>query len=208
MLVGGSEIWARDWQAKSPFADLGDLRKTHLIMGIDAEDYPRVKQSFNPSGKRGYLYIGHTSWYKNTKELERIAESLPGYEFGHIGAGEIKGWKKIADFASLTPQFMSEIAKKYDFFVNVSTADPGATTILEQMCFGFVVACTPETGYEHPSLLRLSTNDTDSNVKILEDLQSLPAEELLKIATANRMVAMEKHSWGQFTKSALDFMGL
>lgn len=204
ILVGG-KIWERDWHL-SPLKDIQIKRKIHVEMGINPEDYPVVKKSFSSKGSRKYLYIGHTAWYKNIVELERIAAKMSEYQFAHIGGGEVKGWKKLADFADLTPQFMSEIAKEYDIFVNTSTGDAQATTILEQMCFGFVVACTPETGYDHESLIGLHTSDTESNVRILKRLQDLDESEMLSIAAKNRQAAVEHHSWEEFTSKIIRFI--
>ncbi len=205
----GGEIWERDWEKKSPFADLGQLKKIHVTrMGIDASEYPLVKKSFNPKGKRKYLYIGHTAWYKNTAELERIAAAMPQYEFAHIGGGEVAGWKKLANFATLTPEYMKKLASEYDIFVNVSTADPQATTIVEQMCFGLAIACTPETGYDYPALATLRTNDTEHNIRVLQHLQEVNEAELLMQAKAHRAIAEEKHGWAQFTNKVLDFTGI
>ncbi|OGX25000.1 MAG: hypothetical protein A3D10_04045 [Omnitrophica WOR_2 bacterium RIFCSPHIGHO2_02_FULL_48_11] len=202
----GGKIWEKDWESKSPFADLGALRKVHVTsMGVNAAEYPFVKSRFNPKGKRRYLYIGHTAWYKNTAELERIAERMPEYEFAHIGGGEVKGWKKLANFAPLTPEFVARLAEEFDIFVNVSTADPQATTIVEQMCFGFAVACTPETGYDYPTLTELRTNDTEYNVRTLLHLQHADEDELLTCSRVNRQTAEERHGWGQFTDRILDF---
>lgn len=203
----GGDIWQRNWETKSPLADLGELRKIHIThMGIDADEYPVVKKRFNEKGKRGYLYIGHTAWYKNTLELERIAERMPRDRFAHIGGGTIKGWKKLADFASLTSDYMSRLADEYDIFVNVSTADPQATTIIEQMCFGFAVACTPETGYEYSTLVKLSTHDTEYNVRTLSSLQNLSGEHLISTAQVNRNVVITQHTWNQFVDKVLDFV--
>lgn len=207
ILVGG-EIWSEHWAEVSPLRDLPIVRKVHVPMGIDPADYPRVKQSFNPPGRRKYLYIGHTDWYKNTVELERIAAAIPNFSGGHIGGGVVKGWTKISDFASLTPELMSQLAREYDIFVNTSTADAQATTILEQMCFGFVVACTPESGYGHSSLIRLSTHDTAANVAALERLQQVPEDELRAIAALNRSTAEREHDWASFTSRITDFMGI
>jgi glycosyltransferase involved in cell wall biosynthesis len=207
ILVGG-EIWAENWETLSPLRDIVIARKKHVVMGIDTNDYPVVKKKFNPKGQRRFLYIGHTAWYKNTAELEKIAAVTPGFQGGHIGGGEVKGWKKISDFASLTPEFMSQIAKDYDIFVNTSTADAQATTILEQMCFGFVVATTRESGYNHPSLVTLSPTDTALNVATLEKLQQADEAELLAIAAANRETARTAHSWEKFCQTITDFMNL
>lgn len=205
----GGEIWERDWTTKSPFADLGMLRKIHITrMGIDPKEYPYVKKRFNPKGKRKYLYIGHTAWYKNTVELERIAERMPEYEFVHIGGGTIRHWKKRSNFAVLTPAYIAKLADEFDLFVNVSTADPQATTIIEQMCIGLSIACTPETGYDYPSLIRLSPDNTESNVQKLLAFQDIEEKDLLAQARENRRLIEEMHSWKQFTEKVLAFVGI
>lgn len=208
LFLGGS-IWERDWDTKSPFADLGSLRKVHLTaMGIDPREYPFSKLRFNPKGRRKYLYIGHTAWYKNTAELERIAKRMPEHEFVHIGGGEIRGWKKRSNFAVLTSEYLARLAGEFDIFVNTSTADPQATTILEQMCVGLVVACTSETGYDYPGLTMLSPHDTEHNVRTLRALQHAEEGDLLARARENRRLVQEKHTWKQFTDKVLDFVGI
>lgn len=204
VLIGG-DIWTKDWH-KSPFSKLDPSRVTRIDMGIDPTDYPKVKKTFSPPGQRKFLYIGHTSWYKNTAELERIARALPNFQGGHIGGGHIDGWKKIADFADLTPAYMSKIAAEYDIFVNTSTADAQATTIVEQMCFGMVVASTPETGYDIPSLIRLSTNDTVANVRALTALQNASDGEMHRIAEKNLQEVHQRHSWKQFTDPVIEIV--
>lgn len=204
----GGKIWEERWEELSPFRNIPIKRRTRVDMGIDPIDYPVVKTHFNPRGKRKYLYIGHTAWYKNTAELERIAERIPGFEGAHIGAGKIRGWRKLADFADLTSERMRTIAEEYDIFVNVSTADAQATTILEQMCFGMAVACTPESGYAYDSLTKLSTIDTEHNIRALETLQNADENELLSLSRENRKVALTRHSWDRFCETVCDAAGI
>lgn len=207
IIIIGGEIWTRDWK-NTPFGKVSWDNVLRLDNGIDPEEYPRVKFSFNPPQKRKFLYIGHCGWYKNTKELERIAEQMPGFEGGHIGAGSVKGWKKIADFADLTPEFMSKIAKEYDIFVTVSTADAQATTIMENTCFGFPIACTPETGYEAPSIIRLDTGDTAGNITKLLALKNADEAVLLKYVEENLAYVKKNHSWKTSVDKINDFTHL
>ena len=204
-LLGG-KIWFDDWN-QSPWKNYNIKNRIRVDMGINPKDYPLVKKWFNPKGKRGYLYVGHTSWYKNTAQLEKIAELMPGFEFGHVGGGTIKGWKKIADFADLNEKFMTDIAKKYDFFVNVSR-DAQVTTVLEQTCFGLVIACTPESGYLCPSFIPLSTDNTNYNVKTLKELQETEEAVLLATVQKSKEYIEKNHSWKQFSETITNFMNL
>lgn len=203
-LIGG-KIWFDNW-SQSPWKDYAIKSKVRVDMAISPNDYPLVKKTFNPKGRRGFLYIGSASWYKNVAQLEKIAVLMPQIEFGHVGSGTITGWKKIADFADLNEEFMSKMSGQYDFFVNVSR-DAQVTTVLEQMCFGLVVACTPESGYLCPSLISLSTDDTERNVEILKQLQDRNEEELFDIQRKNREYVVQHHSWKQFTDTVVSFLG-
>jgi len=207
VILIGSDRWTRNWE-NGAFNFLARERVLQVNMAIDTAEYPRIKKNFNPPGKRKYLYIGHTGWYKNVAELERLASQTPGFQGAHIGIGNIPGWKKIADFASLSPSFMKEILHEYDIFVTTSTADAQATTILEQMSFGMAIACTPESGYEYDSIERLSTHDTGRNVETLLRLQNADENELLERALKNRELLKKHHSWETFCDSISSFINL
>ncbi len=197
--------WFDTWN-ESPFRDFPIQNRMRMDMGIDLTDYPRVKRRYNPPGKRGFLYIGHTSWYKNTPELERIAAAMPGYRYGHIGGGKIEGWSKIADFADLTPAFMRTVAEEYDIFVNTSTADPQVTTVLECMAMGFLVAATPESGYHYPSLHGFSTTDTAANCTVLQALQYMKEGEIEREVAENISLLAKNHSWERISSEVIRFI--
>ena len=92
LIIISGKIWTNTW-GKSPIKNyVKNLLRVN--MGINVEEYPIVKTKFNPKGKRKYLYIGHTGFYKNTMQMEAIAESIPGFEGGHIGSGTIKRLEK------------------------------------------------------------------------------------------------------------------
>lgn len=205
LLIGG-QIWMDQWK-DSPWSKYAINKKTRVEMGIDPKDYPPIKKTFSKKGERGFFYVGHTSWYKNIEQLEKIAKNMPGYKFGHVGLGKIKGWNKIADFADINEEFMKNLAKDYDCFVNVSS-DAQVTTVLEQMCFGMFVACTPESGYSKPTLMELDFNDTDFNISQLKKFQEMDESELIKITKRNRDDASKNNTWEQFCSTVTNFIGL
>jgi len=207
ILVATGKIWTDNW-IRTPFGSIDESRVLRVDNAIEPSQYPFVKKKFNPKGQRKFLYIGHTAWYKNTEELERFALSIPNFQGGHIGDGVIKGWKKIANFAELTEEFMSKIALEYDVFVNTSSGDAQATTILENICFGFPIACTLESGYNYPSIIRLDVADTAYNVKKLNELQQMDEGELQKLVNENQRYVAEKHTWKIFLDQVTQFMGL
>ncbi len=194
------EYWERTWHA-SPLA-LNNRKFLRLNMSIDAENYPWVRKRFNPKGKRRFLYVGHTRPYKNTAQLEQMAERMPGFEGGCFS--ELKGWHQISkEFVMLTPQVMSQLAEHYDVFLSTSTADAQATTVIEQMSSGFPIACTPQTGYEGPTIIKLDPFDTEFNCHQLENIQSMDEEELMTLALTNRKLVETEYSW-EYSMSRLE----
>lgn len=204
LIIISGKIWSDTWDQSPIKPYVKNLLRVN--MSIDADQYPVVKTSFNPKGKRRYLYVGHTGFYKNTAQLEALAAAIPNFEGGHIGGGTIKGWKKISDFADMTPEFMTEIAKDYDIFLNTSSADASPTTILEQMCFGLAVACTPESSYDYDSITRLHVTDTAFNIEALNKLQQTDESELLECAKKNREYAIKFHNWHDMCAKIIDFI--
>jgi len=207
ILVCG-KIWTENWQM-SPLYKYGPKNILRIDVGIDIDEYPRVKTKFNPKGKRKFLYMGHTHWYKNTKQLEKIAEKFPNFQGGHIGSGQVKGWKKISEFADLTPEFMSKIADEYDIFLNTSSADANPRMILENMCFGFPIACTIESGYDeetYPYFYRLDKDNTEFNCHQLEALQNIDQEEFIARAEQNREIAKRHHNWDDICEKVVNFV--
>ena len=45
------------------------------------------------------------------------------------------------------------------------------------MCFGMGVACTPESGYNYPSIIELHTHDTAHNCQQVQKMQEMTEEE-------------------------------
>lgn len=206
ILIGG-EIWTKDW-THNVFSEIDRKKILRIDNAVDSKEYYPIKKEFNPPGKRKFLYIGHTGWYKNTQELEHIAARMDTFEGGHIGGGAVKGWKQIDAFADFNAEFLKNLAKEYDIFVTVSTADAQATTIIENMCFGFPIACTPETGYEYPSIVKLDTKDTVANIRALTAMQNMPEAELRRLVEENYKVVERYHSWKTYVTAISNFMNL
>jgi hypothetical protein len=186
---------------RSPFRDLAH-KVVHLNMALDARDYPPIKKSFNPPGRRRFFYIGRYGRYGDEKGvglLERLAEKIPGFAGGYIcEGGEIKGWEKISMPTKLTPEFMGQVADSYDCFINMSRADAQATTVLEAMSWGFPVACTRESGYSDANIFRLDLENERHNIETIHKIQSLSGEELTEISVSNRKAVETTYGWDAF----------
>jgi len=182
-----------------------DGKIVHLNMAIDSKSYPLIKKIFNPPQRRKFFYIGRHGRFGDEKGialLEELAARIPGFEGGYIcSGGDIKGWRKISRPTKFSLEFISKIAAEYDIFINMSRADAQATTILEAMSWGFPVACTRESGYcREENLFYLSLNDINGNLDMINRLQNLSCEELLRIASLNRKVVEQKYNWSVFVE--------
>lgn len=173
---------------------------TTVDMAVDAQQYPFIKTEFNPPGKRGYLYIGSNRPEKGCDVLAGTMAQLRDFPRGWIGSGpDIPYVPRLATYAALTPEFVCSLAEQFDFFVNTSVSDANPTTILEAMAWGFPVACTPESGYyQIPSILTLSTKDTDVNVNALRKLQYAPEDELKTLSATGRQLVETHYTWERF----------
>jgi len=179
---------------------------TNINMAVDVKSYPKVKNNFNPKGKRKFLYIGRMGRYGDEKGitlLEKLAETIPNFVGGYIcdGVG-IKGWTKISSPTVLSPELMKNIAEQYDIFINMSRADAQATTILEAMSWGFPVACTRETGYsKEKEFFYLSISDMEYNKNIINKIQNLTNKQLEDISKINQILVNENYSWENFNNN-------
>jgi glycosyltransferase involved in cell wall biosynthesis len=170
-------------------------------MAIDVNEYPWLRQGFNPPGRRGYLYIGSGRPEKGLKILNETMGRLSEFPSGYVGGGpELTHMRCIAPtFVDLTPEFMGALARSYDFFVNTSVSDANPTTILEAMAWGFPVACTPQSGYYRmPSIVTLSCSDIEGNVRKLRELQYAPEDNLMQLARTNRQLVEKQYTWERF----------
>jgi glycosyltransferase involved in cell wall biosynthesis len=196
------EYWWDKWDS-SPYAHWKN-KMIRLDMAVDLERYHRVKKKFNPPGKRGFLYIGNSSdARKGTDFLGRVMAQLPDYRKGWIGSGpEIPNVSRIATHASLTPEFMTKVAKDYDIFISPAIADPNPTTILESMSWGFPVACTPQSGYyENTYRKNIYLESLDKTLEVLLNLQYMDESELVFMADKAYDALSSDYSWEKFTST-------
>ena len=110
------QYWWDQWDF-SPYAHWKS-KMVRLDMAVDVKNFPVVKKQFNPKGKRGFLYIGNNDPVKGIGLLKNLASRLKKYSFGWIGYGaDIEGVTRISTPRPLTPEFMREISKQFDFFI-------------------------------------------------------------------------------------------
>jgi len=177
----------------------------HVDLAVDRADFPIIKKNFNPAGKRRFLYIGHTAWYKNTSFLENLVEKVPGTFFSWMGGPQrLKNINRLGklDFSKVDAH---NVIKEFDFLITVGSSDANPTTILEAMAWGLIPVCSVQSGYEGFSGIRnISIDNMEKAVETINNLQSVPEEQLKKWQQVN-LAELENHfNWDRFCGQVLD----
>jgi glycosyltransferase involved in cell wall biosynthesis len=189
-----------DTISQSPFAPYERLMH-RMDMAINIREYPQLKRSFNPAGKRRFIYIGSSSKpAKGCYYLSLLAETLPDVEFGWIGSGaRIPYVRHVSGNRALGAGFMRSICERYDFLIHMGVSDANPTTILEAMAWGLPVICTPQTGYYNvEGIFEARLDSVISNMALIERLQVMPEGELLEISRVNRQKVATRYTWDNF----------
>ena len=177
----------------------------HLDLAVDREDFPFIKKHFNPTGKRRFLYIGHTAWCKNISFLEKLAEEIPEIDFAWMGGTKsLKNINTLGIF-DFSKEEAKNLVQNYDFLLTVGSADANPTTILEAMAWGLIPVCSVQSGYEGFSgIQNISIDDIKDAVVTIKNLQSV-SEEQLKLWQHENLDCLDNHfNWGRFCSQVLD----
>jgi glycosyltransferase involved in cell wall biosynthesis len=182
-------------------------KMVHVDLAVDRSDFPVLKRSFNPAGKRKFVYIGGTYVSKNLGYLSEIAHALRDEaEFAWAGVGRpgIEGVKPLGylDFRTARDR---EIIAEYDFLITVGRADANPATILEAMAWGLVPISTPQSGYVgYPGVINVPLDDPNGAADILRELQLRSDEQLISLQRANWALLDSHFSWDRLAGQVVE----
>src|SRR5665647_1142413 len=189
--------WGDTWQ-NSALAHWAP-KLTRLDMAIDVQRFPFVKTSFNPPGKRRFLYIGNDNPDKGLVLLSILFGLARTSRCTWIGTGRDVPNLEHRSWRPFTAEAVQLLAEEFDFLITMGTSDANPTTILEAMAWGLPVCCTPQSGYYRmPEITSMSINDMNQNVNILDMLQEAPETELLTLAKKARALVERDYTWERF----------
>lgn len=185
-----------------------------LDMAIDAARFPHVKKKFQPPGQRAFAYMGSDIPEKNLAFLHEMFARVPyrlhiyGMVDSHIPLCRLKNIN-LYGWASTVPEWATDLAAKADCFLSTSISDANPTTLLEAGCWGFQVACSPQSGYwpdqrSYNLFHGLNLEDVEGCVNFLHWLQSAPEGELLARSAATRETIVNKFNWDVFCGKVWD----
>ncbi len=177
-------------------------RMVHLDLAVERADFPSLARTFNPAGRRRFLYIGHDGWYKNMGYLAALARSLPPGTVAWAGRGK-RSWPGLSevgfhDFA--TPAGRAVLAD-FDFLITVGRADANPTTVLEAMAWGLVPVCTPQSGYDDEAgVVNVPLDDLAGALAVLNRLQTTEESELRARQASNSGRLATHFHWERFAE--------
>ena len=177
----------------------------HLDLAVDRGNFPFIKENFNPTGKRRFLYIGHTAWFKNISFLEQLTQKFPNIDFAWIGGTQsLKNIKKLGKY-DFSNQKAKNLIQEYDFLITVGSADANPTTVLEAMAWGLIPVCSVQSGYEGFSgIQNISIGLIEDAVATIEKLQSVSEVQLKKWQQENLDCLDSHFNWERFCSQVLD----
>lgn len=197
-------ITGRYWTETAPASAFAHWcpKLVQLDLAVDRKDFPVIKRSFNPPGRRRVAYIGHTATYKNPGFLMRIAAAMPDVEFSWFGftlnRTPLTGFRAMGPHDFQDPSSQDLLAGN-DFLLTVGRSDPNPTTILEAMAWGLIPVCTPESGYSgYDSIPNVPLDDVAGAVRVLRELQDAPDARLEEMRQANWDMLDQHFTWDRF----------
>ncbi len=194
------------WQYKTMRCDLG----------VDRDDYPLSKTTFNPPGQRRFLYIGNAGPMKGVDYFCALAEANPDLTFGWIGwpgpgqrpAGTLRreydpierrlraGRITVHGGANWREQDSVGMAADYDFLLTCGRSDSNPTTILEASAWGLVPVAPVECGYYGDDwLVNIPLDDIADASAILRALNRAPDRDLYARRDAGLARIANQYSW-------------
>ena len=185
--------------ATSAFAHC-QAKLVHLDLAVEPRDFPFIKTTFNPPGRRRLVYIGHDDYYKNLPYLERIAALMPEVEIAWIGSTHSRFPHLRAlgrhDFRAAASR---DLLSGFDFLITVGSSDPNPTTILEAMSWGLIPLCSPQSGYHRESgVINLPLGDAAVAAGIVRAMLHRPEYELRAIQQHNLARLAAHYHWDRF----------
>jgi glycosyltransferase involved in cell wall biosynthesis len=182
-------------------------KMVHLDLAVDGNDFPPLKQRFNPPRRRRFVYIGSCVAGKNVDYLSEIADRAGAdIEIAWIGSGPrpIRDVKALG-FVDFGTESARRLIAEYDFLLTVGKADANPATILEAMAWGLIPVCTKQSGYAgYPGIINVPLADPAAAVSVLKDLEQRPDGELQRLQRSNWEALQGHFSWDRFARQVID----
>lgn len=181
-------------------------KMVHCDLAVNREHFPQIKHSFNPPGRRRFLYIGRPGACKGTDYLAALAQANPTVDFGWCGQGHIPSPRITAyglqDFRTTEAK---QLVANYDFLITCGRSDANPTTILESAAWGLIPVATLQSGYCGDDwLVNIPLDDVTGASAVLRRLNECPEVELLRRQAAGFHQLDRHYNWDRVTQQICD----
>ena len=182
-----------------------EKKMRRLDLAVNLEQFQPIKRTWNPCGRRRFLYIGYPGRAKGTDYLCELAEANPALHFAWIGWGMIGSERvKTLGPCEFALQEALDVVGRHDFVICCGRADANPATILEGLAWGLVPVCTPQSGYRDERwLVNIPLDDVAGASAILRRLNSAPEEELVQYVARGRSALAGEYTWDRFAADVI-----
>ena len=185
--------------ASTPFSEWTD-KFFQLDLAVNLNNFPRVKEKFNPPDKRKFLFVGNHPHYKNVGFLDQLAGHFPDVEFHRIGPTS-RHFKNLIQHGphALNSSFAIDLISKVDFHITMGNADANPTTILEAAAMGLISVAPVGSGYyESDGVLNISGENMDEAIQKIQYLMTVDSAFLENKRAQMDVLLRDRYSWHRF----------
>lgn len=156
-------------------------KMVHVDLAVDRAQFPRVRTTIAPKGRRKFLYIGNDHPGKNLSYLDAIAKAWQGGTIEWAGRGKPLANVRSLGFVDFASEGGRSLIAEYDFLITVGNADANPTTVLEAMSWGLLPICTPTSGYvDEPAIINVPGDDVGGVCVVLDGLQQMDDGDIIE----------------------------
>ena len=180
-------------------------KMVQMDLAVDRRDFPPIKQDFNPSGRRRFLFIGHSTWTKNVGFLAELATHAPPDSISWMGSGpRILGPIPLG-LQDFRDAHAKGLVADHDFLLSVGRADANPAAVLEAMAWGLIPVCSRESAHaDLPGIVTLPIDNVPAAARVLADLQEKKESDLIAMRTSNWSALDTRFTWERFAARVVD----
>lgn len=190
--------WAWEQSAGDAILSRWRHKARPVALGFSRDLFPRTKRTFNPPGRRGFLYVGQVAEQKGVAVLLQALKPLGALFVIRNGEwtnspepsfARVDGWIDNA-----APEVWEQVAAECDFSLHAPLWDCQPVAPLECASRGFVPLHTPSVSFGPGTEL---TGAVAHDTEVLRWWIEAPDEEL-RSASDRAIAALDSMPWSAF----------
>jgi glycosyltransferase involved in cell wall biosynthesis len=179
-----------------------------IDIGIDPMLFPRVKHRFNPAGHRRFCFIHlYDADQKGVDIAQEIIRARQTYSFSWIGGKPFTA-RNVRLFGPIhnTDKRFQKIVADCDFILVPSREDAQPGVPIEAMSLGVISVTTYTCGYSYSYPRLIEPNTLDEWLKVVDFLQQVSDDELLRCQAINDYYLHQIHNWAEVERQTVFYL--